>query len=56
MSKKQKSLYRFKLDWTIIYYRFCYHWMYINFFFALLVGIPICITISSVGLKICGIP
>ena len=48
--KAQKRFYNFKLYWTLPFSSFCSYWI---FAFAYLLGIPIGITTSAIGLKIC---
>ena len=50
--KAQKRFYNFKLYWTLPFFSFCSYWI---FAFAYLLGIPIGITTSAIGLKICAI-
>ena len=45
----------FKLHWTNTYFSFCYHWHVSISAFPLLFGIPLDISSSVVGLKICAI-
>ena len=46
-------MYNSKLDWTLSYFSFYNHWCVSISAFASLVGIPIGITSSAIGLKIC---
>ena len=46
-------MYDSKLNLTLPYFSFRSYWMYFNFSFASLLGIPIGITSSAIGLKIC---
>ena len=47
-----KDLYNFNFDWTLSYFSF---YNYSVYSFASLLGIPIEITRSAIGLKICTI-
>ena len=57
--KSQKGLYNSKLFWTVSYFTFYNYWMYFNFCvcfsICFLVCVPIGITSSVIGLKICAV-
>ena len=55
MSKKHKKLNEFKLNGNFTYFTVYYHWISFNFCLSLLVDIPIGVSSSVVGLKICAI-
>ena len=48
-------MYNSKLNWTLSYFSFYNYWVYFNFCFCFLIGIPIGITSSATGLKTCAI-
>ena len=48
-------MYDSKLYWTICLFSFCSYWIYLIFTFGYIFGIPIGITSSAIGLKICAV-
>ena len=54
-NKPKNGLYNLKLYWALSYFSFCGYWMYFSSAFASLLGIPIEIMSSEIGLKICAL-